>query len=61
MCIWVGQSGNGERRECLRASGGWLEDGRSGELKESTWPGRSEQGLVTGTESNVEGWGMREW
>ena len=42
---------DGERRESPRASGGQLEDGRSGELEESTWRGRSEQGLET------EGWG----
>ena len=61
---WIGQgaaglmrSGNrcvdGERREGLRASGGQLEDGRSGELEENTWPGRSEQWLETETESNA--------
>ncbi len=32
----------------LRASGGRLEDSTSGELEESTRPGRSEQGLETG-------------
>lgn len=36
--------------------GGQLEDGRSGELKESTWPGRSEHGLETGAKSNVKVW-----
>ena len=34
-----------EKKENPRASGGQLEDGRYGELEESTWPGRSEQGL----------------
>lgn len=57
VCGWVGQLGDGERRESPRTSDGQLEDGRSGELRESAWPGRSEQGLETGTESNVEGWG----
>ena len=40
------RSGNrrvdGEKRESPRASGGQLEDGRSGELEERTWPGISE-------------------
>ena len=49
VCRW-------EKRESLRASGGQFEDGGSGELEDRTWPGRSEQGLETETESNAEGW-----
>lgn len=33
---WMGQSGDRERWKQLRASGGWLEDGRSGEMRERT-------------------------
>lgn len=54
-----GKSGDEERMESQRASGGQLEIGRSGGggLKENTWPGRSSPGLETGTESSMEGWG----
>lgn len=48
-------SGEWERRKSLRASGGRLGNGRSGELKGNTWPGRSEQGLET--DRDTEGWG----
>lgn len=47
-------SGEWERRKSLRASGGRLGNGRSGELKGNTWPG-SEQGLET--DRDTEGWG----
>lgn len=45
--------GDEERRESKRTSGGLLDGGMSGELKEST----SEQELQTGTETSVEGRG----
>ncbi len=64
VCIWEGHSGDGERRESMRVSGIWLEDGRSGELKENARPRRSEHRLETGAKSNVESWGWengRKW
>lgn len=51
VCRRVGQTGDGERKESPGASGGQLDDGTSRELQESTWPGRSELGLETRTES----------
>ncbi len=53
MRIWVEQPGNDERRESPRASGEWLENGRSGEMKESTWTGRSERVVEKGTEEQI--------
>lgn len=32
----------------------WLEDGTSEELQESTWPRRSERGLETGAEKQLD-------
>ena len=45
MCRWVWQSGDGERRESPRTSGGWKEHGNGGEW--GMWLKRTEEQTVT--------------